>query len=80
MCRSRVIPRTTQYFVDVVRRTNTTLDVLLVSRIDDYWNVDGDRELSGPCTCFTQFTILNEKPSDTRGLEAVDQNPSNVPA
>ena len=31
-----------QYF-DVVRRTNTTLDVLLESRVDDYLNVDGDQ-------------------------------------
>ena len=47
---------------DVVRRTNTTLDVLLDSRIDEYWNVDGDRELSWPWCGFTQSTILNEKP------------------
>ena len=47
---------------DVVRRTNTTLDVLLDSRIDEYWNVDGDRELSWPWSGFTQSTILNEKP------------------
>ena len=47
--------------IDVVRRTNTTLDVLLESRIDVFWNVDGGRELSGPWTVFTQFTILNEK-------------------
>ena len=30
-------------FFDVVRRTNTTLDVLLESRVDDYLNVDGDQ-------------------------------------
>ena len=40
---------------DVARRTNTTLDVLLESRIDDYWNVDGYRNLSERCTGFTQF-------------------------
>ena len=28
-------------YVDVVRRTNTTLDVLVESRIEDYWNVVG---------------------------------------
>ena len=39
-------------------RTNTTLDVLLESRID-YWNVDGGRELSEPWTGFTQV-ILSE--------------------
>ena len=30
--------------------------------IDDYWNVDGGRELSGTWTGFTRFTVLNEKP------------------
>ena len=56
--------------IDVVRRTNTTLDVLLESRIDVFWNVDGGRELSGPWTVFTQFTILHEKSLQmgTRGL------------
>ena len=33
-------------YIDLVSRTNTTLDVLLESRIDDYWNVDGDGPLS----------------------------------
>ena len=32
---------------DVVLRTSTTLDVLLVSRIDDHWKVNGGRELTG---------------------------------
>lgn len=36
------------HYIDVTRRTNTTLDVLLESRIDDYWDVDGDWELSAP--------------------------------
>ena len=39
-------------FFDVVRRTNTILDVLLESRIDDSWNVDGQLLW----TSFTQFT------------------------
>ena len=43
----------------VVMRTNTTLDVLLESRFDDYWNVDGDRSLSEPWTGFRQFAILS---------------------
>ena len=50
--------------IDVVRRTNTALDVLLECRIDDCWNVDGGQELSEPWDGFTQFTILNEKPPD----------------
>ena len=36
---------------------------LLKCRIDDYGNVDGDRELSRPWTSFTQFTILIGKPN-----------------
>ena len=28
------------------------------SRIDDYWNIDGSRDLSDPWTGFTQFTLL----------------------
>ena len=36
-----------------------TNDVLLESRIDEHWNVDGGQELSGP---WTGFTRLSEKP------------------
>ena len=32
------------------------------SRIDDYLNIGGSRDLSGSWTCFTQFTPLQEKP------------------
>ena len=32
-------------------------------RIDDYWNIDGSRDLSDSWTGFTQFTLLDEKPS-----------------
>ena len=30
-------------------------------RIDDYWGIDGSRDLSDPWTGFTQFTLLEEK-------------------
>ena len=33
-------------------------------RIDDYWNVDGSRDLSDSWTGFTQFILLEEKPPD----------------
>ena len=33
-------------------------------RIDDYWNIDGSRELSDSWTGFTQFTLLEEKPPE----------------
>ena len=40
------------------------LCVCLTLRIDDYWNIDGSRDLSDPWTGFTQFILLEEKPSD----------------
>ena len=33
-------------------------------RIDDYWNIDGSRDLSDHWTGFTQFSLLSEKPPD----------------
>ena len=51
-------------YIDVTRNTHTSLDVLLEKNIDDYWNVDGDRELSDTWTRFTNFTMLKEKPPD----------------
>ena len=39
-------------------------DVKKETRIDDYWNVDGSRDLSDPWTGFTQFTLLEEKAPD----------------
>ena len=32
-------------YIDVTRNTHTLLDVLLEKIIDDYWNVDGEREI-----------------------------------
>ena len=34
------------------------------SCIEDYWNVDGSKELSDSWTGFTQFTLLSEKPPE----------------
>ena len=50
--------------IDVTRATSTSMDVMLVKSIDDYWNVDGDRDLSDTWTGFTRFTKLGEKPTD----------------
>ena len=47
-------------YIDVTRTTNTPLDVMLESNIDDCWNVDGERELSDTWTGFTRGTVLNE--------------------
>ena len=51
-------------YIDVSRTTHTNLDVKLEKRIDDYWNIDGSRELSDPWIGFTQFTLLDEKAPD----------------
>ena len=51
-------------YIDVSRTTRTNLDVMQEGRIDDYWNIDGSRDLSGSWTGFTQFTLLDEKPPD----------------
>ena len=48
-------------YIDVTRTTHTNLDVKQEKRIDDYWNIDGPRDLSDPWTGFTQFTLLDEK-------------------
>ena len=51
-------------YIDVSRTTHTNLDVMQERRIDDYWNIDGSRDLSGSWTGFTQFTLLEEKAPD----------------
>ena len=51
-------------YIDVTRNTHTSIDVMLEKSIDDYWNVDGYRELSDTWTGFTRFTSLSEKPPD----------------
>ena len=48
-------------YIDVSRTTRTNLDVKQEKRIDDYWNIDGSRDLSDPWTGFTQLTLLEEK-------------------
>ena len=51
-------------YIDVSRTTHTNLDVKQEKRIDDYWNIDGSRDLSDLMTGFTQFTLLEEKALD----------------
>ena len=51
-------------YIDVSRTTHTNLDVKQEKRIDDYWNVDGSRDLSDPWTGFHSFTLLEEKAPD----------------
>ena len=51
-------------YIDVSRTADTNLDVKQEKRIDDYWNIDGSRDLSDLWTGFTQFTVLEEKPPE----------------
>ena len=51
-------------YIDLTRTTHTNLDVKQEKRIDDYWNIDGSRDLSDPWRGFTQFTLLDEKAPD----------------
>ena len=51
-------------YIDVSRTTRANLDVKQEKRIDDYWNIDGSRDLSGSWTGCTQFSLLDEKPPD----------------
>ena len=44
-------------YIDVSRTTHTNLDVKQERRIDDYWNIDGSRDLSDSWTGYTQFTL-----------------------
>ena len=50
--------------IDVTRATNTSLDVMLQKDIDDYWNVDGDRELSDTWTGSTKIHCIGWKPPE----------------
>ena len=51
-------------YIDVTRTTFSSLDVMLEKQIEDYWNVDGERELSDAWTGFTRFVPLKERPLD----------------
>ena len=41
-------------YVDISRTIHTNMDDMQESHIDDYWNIDGSRDLSDPWTGFTQ--------------------------
>ena len=69
-------------YIDVSRTTQTNLDVKQEKRIDDFWNIDGSRNLSDPGTGFTQFTLLEEKlPTDIcRPVREIDEKTSYIEA
>ena len=47
---------------DVTRSTRTNLDVMQGKRIDDYWNVDENKNLSDSWRSLTKLSLLKEKP------------------
>ena len=51
-------------FFDVTRTTHTSQDVLLEKHIKDYWNVDGEKELSDAWTGFTRFSLFLKRPPE----------------
>ena len=56
-------------YIDVIRSTHTDLDAAEEKRIDDHWNVDGNRNLSDTWTGFHKIYILerNSSEKDTCG-------------
>ena len=53
-------------YIDVTRTTHTNLDVKQEKRVDDYWNIDGSRDLSDPWTVshnllYSMKKLLTEK-------------------
>ena len=74
--RHHVVPRVKLYlpreetfpislkYIDVARTTHTSLDVMFEKQIEDYWNVDGEKELSDAWTGFTGFVQLKERPPE----------------
>ena len=65
-------------YIDVTRSTHTNVEMMQEKRINDYWNVDGDRTLSYSWTGFWKFTLLNEKhpPGNMWSGEAADEDSS----
>ena len=51
-------------YIDVSRTSHTNLDVMQEGRIDDYWNIDGSRDVYDCWTGFTHFALLEEKPPE----------------
>ena len=46
-------------YIDVSKTTRTNLDVVQERRIDDYWNIDGSRDLSDYCQ--VSLSLLYQK-------------------
>ena len=80
-------PREESFFIplkdiDVTRTTHTNLDVKQEKRIDDYWNIDGSRDLSDPWTGFTTiyFTSMKKFLTDILGRGEIDEKAAYIQA
>ena len=51
-------------YIDVFRTSHTNLDVKQERRIDDYWNIDGSRDLSVLGQVSLSLLYLEQKPPD----------------
>ena len=69
-------------YIDVSRTSHTNLDAEQERRIDDYWNIDGSRDLSDYRTGFTWLAPSGEKPPDgyMRSGEKTDKKAANIQA
>ena len=68
-------------YIGVSRTTHTNLDAKQERRIDDYWNIDGSRDLSDPRTGFTQFTQLEENlQTDICGPGEINEKTADIQA
>ena len=63
MPKEEPFPLPTKY-IDVTRTTHTSFDVLMEKHIEDYWNVNGEREVSETWTGFTRFVLRKEGPPE----------------
>ena len=74
--RHHVVPRVKLYvpkeetflipmkYIDVTRTTKNSLDVMLEKQIEDYWNVNGKKELSDAWTGCTRYVLQEERPPE----------------
>ena len=58
------------------------MDVKQEKRIDDYWKIDGSRDLSDPWTGFTQFTLLEKRPPNEKRWSGgeINEKPADIQA
>ena len=61
-------------YIDISRTTHTNFDVKQEQRIDDYWNIDGSRDLSDPWTGFHTMYSIGRKTSRRKNVVQEETN------